>query len=136
MQPSELPLAAAWLGADGEPVAALRRCGDDRVGPLSLRDLSGTAGWRTSEDHESGSTTFPLPSPPRAWRAGTRGPQCFRPDRSYLLKAYGGQDGLSSYTIVLTLTSADLTALRPGQVWAGGRAMSLGEFEELAEDSC
>ncbi|MFJ9151373.1 hypothetical protein ACIRP7_25700 [Streptomyces sp. NPDC102270] len=41
-----------------------------------------------------------------------------------------------SYNGIVTFTAADLAALEPGQVWADDRAMSLGEFEELAEDSC
>ncbi|WP_316775188.1 hypothetical protein [Streptomyces sasae] len=36
----------------------------------------------------------------------------------------------------VTFTAGYLAALQPGQVWADDRAMSLGEFEKLAEDSC
>ena len=33
-------------------------------------------------------------------------------------------------------TTDDLGRLRPGQVWADDRAMSVEEFEKLAEKSC
>ena len=50
--------------------------------------------------------------------------------------AYGGTSGFSNYNIELHFTSADLSDLRTGQVWAEGRAMSRSEFEKLADDSC
>jgi hypothetical protein len=49
--------------------------------------------------------------------------------------AFGKAEPDYDYTGAVTFTAEDLAALKPGQVWADGRAMSLGEFEKLAEDS-
>lgn len=36
----------------------------------------------------------------------------------------------------VTFTTADLGRLKRGQVWADDRAMSVEEFEKVAEESC
>ncbi|MFF4831592.1 hypothetical protein [Streptomyces sp. NPDC001315] len=50
--------------------------------------------------------------------------------------SFGKAEFNYEYTGIVTFRATDLHPLRRGQVWADGRAMSLGEFERLAEDSC
>ncbi|MFJ9247129.1 hypothetical protein [Streptomyces sp. NPDC101776] len=153
--PARLPLAAAWLGTDGQPVALVKPCGHDRAGDIDLGSwteeetadgVSGTAespslgtGWRTPlvgpPMEPFGTTTFPLFEPPRSWRTEATGPQMLAPGRTYSLtfKVYG--TGVE-YTGDLYFTAKDLTSLRPGQVWADDRAMSRDDFDDLVDDKC
>ncbi|WP_052425120.1 hypothetical protein [Streptomyces fulvoviolaceus] len=137
-----LPLAAVRLDASGAPQAVLRPCGDDLIHGLSLtgapaeedsdRNLSG---WKVPGERHGSDAEFPLFEPPAAWRAQAVGQQRVIPTYSYRL-AFGKGESDYEYTGLVTFRAADLAALEPGHVWADGRAMSLGEFEELAEDSC
>ncbi|MFE7840037.1 hypothetical protein ACFU53_29470 [Streptomyces sp. NPDC057474] len=137
----DLPLAAVTVNADGAPRALIRPCGDAGYQGLDLdgwtssdEDETVTTGWDT-EGERSGDAEFPLFSPPAAWKAEPRGEQRLLPGRSYLLSfgQYGSGDDLNGK---VAFTAADIAGLEPGQVWADDRAMSLEEFEELAEESC
>ncbi|MDX3780113.1 hypothetical protein [Streptomyces europaeiscabiei] len=57
-----------------------------------------------------------------------------RSGHTYRFVFYGQTDDDANGTVMFT--TADLRRLKPGQVWADDRAMSLEEFEELAEKSC
>ncbi|MFI0964737.1 hypothetical protein ACH4S8_25590 [Streptomyces sp. NPDC021080] len=137
-----LPLAAVRLDTEGVPRAVLRPCGDDLIGGLSLVGTpAGTdsgrnrSGWKVPGDRHVTDTEFPLFSPPSAWRARATGQQRLVPDYTYEL-GFGKAEFNYEYTGNVTFRAADLATLKPGQVWADDRAMSLGEFERLAEDSC
>ncbi|MEV0522138.1 hypothetical protein AB0I66_01835 [Streptomyces sp. NPDC050439] len=54
------------------------------------------------------------------------------PGRTYSL----GFKASSSYQAHVYFTADDLASLRPGQVWADGRAMSTEDFAELVDDKC
>lgn len=137
-----LPLAGVRAGTDGAPYALLRPCGDDSYRGLALdgrpddvgADGPVTTGWDVRRKSLSGDAEFPLFSPPDAWRARHRGAQRLVSGHTYSL-AFGRYPD-SDYTGTVTFTAKDIARLKPGRVWADGRAMSLGEFEELAEDSC
>ncbi|MFI6548365.1 hypothetical protein ACIBO9_34500 [Streptomyces prunicolor] len=153
--PAQLPLAAAWLGTDGQPVVLVKPCGHDRAGDIDLGSwteeemadaASGTAespdsetGWRTPligpPMEPFGTTTFPLFEPPRSWRTEATGPQKLAPGRTYSLTFKVLGTGVK-YTGDLYFTEKDLTSLRPGQVWADDRAMSRDDFDDLVDDSC
>ncbi|PWI20480.1 hypothetical protein DI272_15180 [Streptomyces sp. Act143] len=137
----DLPLAAVRVGADGRPWALIRPCGDDSYREPDLEGRAGrteagavASGWSTDGEAE-GDDEFPLFAPPPAWKARPVGAQRLLPDHTYVL-AFGHYITGDSYNGIVSFTAADLTALKPGQVWADDRPMSLGEFEELAEDSC
>ncbi|MFF7983799.1 hypothetical protein ACFZDK_32590 [Streptomyces sp. NPDC007901] len=137
----DLPLAAVRAGADGAPYALIRPCGDDHYQGLSLdgrargaADGPVTTGWDIKGER-AGDAGFPLFSPPAKWRARHRGAQKLLPRHHYTL-GFGHYVTGDSYNGIADFTTEQITALKPGQVWADGRAMSLGEFERLAEDSC
>jgi hypothetical protein len=137
----DLPLAAVRVGADGVPWALIRPCGDDSYRGPDLGDQPRgdeeapvTSGWDT-EGERAGDAEFPLFSPPATWKARPVGAQELLPGHDYVL-AFGHYVTGDSYNGTVTFSAADLATLKPGQVWADDRAMSLGEFEELAEDSC
>ncbi|MGW7205309.1 hypothetical protein [Streptomyces sp. NPDC054837] len=135
----DLPLAGVRAGADGVPHALLRPCGDDSYRKPTLqgaaRDgLVGTV-WAVRSTKLDGDADFPLFSPPSAWNARHRGAQRLLPNRHYTLR-FGHYVTGDSYNGIVEFTAEDIERLEPGQVWADDRVMSLGEFEELAEDSC
>ncbi|MET9891447.1 hypothetical protein ABZZ47_14740 [Streptomyces sp. NPDC006465] len=136
------PLAAVRLDTEGAPRAVLRPCGDDLIQGLSLvgapagRDSGrNRSGWQVRGKRHGSDVEFPLFSPPSAWRARTAGQQRLVPDYTYEL-GFGKAEFNYEYTGTVTFRAADLATLKPGQVWADDRVMSLGEFERLAEDSC
>ncbi|MGW1160598.1 hypothetical protein ACWD5Q_16385 [Streptomyces sp. NPDC002513] len=137
----DLPLAAVGPGADGAPNALIRPCGDDAYQGPALDGQADSAagglvttGWDTEGEH-TGDAVFGLFTPPARWHARHRGAQRLLPDHSYTL-SFGHYVTGDSYNGVVTFSARDIAALRPGQVWADGRAMSRGEFEKLAADSC
>lgn len=135
-----LPLAAIRLDASGAPEAVLRPCGDDLIQGLSLTGApedseQNLSGWRVPGKRHGADAEFPLFVPPSAWRARSAGQQRLVAGYTYEL-AFGKAEFNYEYTGTVTFRAADLTALKPGQVWADDRAMSLGEFEKLAERSC
>ncbi|SNX64249.1 hypothetical protein SAMN06272735_6065 [Streptomyces sp. TLI_55] len=137
----DLPLAAVRIGADGQPWALIRPCGDDSYLEPDLEGRAGrtesgavASGWSTDGEAE-GDAEFPLFTPPPAWTAQPVGAQRLLSDHTYVL-AFGHYVTGDSYNGIVTFTAADLATLEAGQVWADGRPMSLGEFEELAEGSC
>ncbi|MDV9169858.1 hypothetical protein R6V09_06865 [Streptomyces sp. W16] len=138
----DLPLAGVRLGADGAPHALIRPCGDDSYQTPSLDGWAGgiddgpvTTGWDVRKENLRGDADFPLFSPPAAWRARHRGEQRLLPKHHYSLR-FGHYITSDSYNGIVDFTTEQITALKPGQVWADDKAMSLGEFEKLAEDSC
>ncbi|MFI6459851.1 hypothetical protein [Streptomyces sp. NPDC050528] len=138
----DLPLAGIRLGADGAPYALIRPCGDDSYQSPSLDGTTASAqggpvttGWDVRKEKLRGDVEFPLFSPPAAWQARHRGEQRLLPKHTYSL-VFGHYITGDSYNGIVEFTTEQITALRPGQVWADGKAMSLGEFEKLAEDSC
>jgi hypothetical protein len=137
----DLPLAAVLKGTDGEPEVLLRPCGDDAYRGPSLegqadggRASASTTGWQ-AKGTRSGEARFPLFSPPAAWSPRHRGEQRLLPLHTYTL-SFGHYVTGDSYNGVVTFAAEDVATLGADEVWADGRAMSLGEFEGLAEDSC
>ncbi|MEW2495224.1 hypothetical protein AB0942_17075 [Streptomyces nodosus] len=62
----------------------------------------------------------------------TFGRQALLPGLTYAL-AFHGSGG---YMAHVYFTADDLASLRPGQVWADGRAMSTKDFDALVDDKC
>ncbi|MBK3578991.1 hypothetical protein JHN63_35360 [Streptomyces sp. MBT65] len=138
----DLPLAGVRLGADGAPRALIRPCGDDSYQSPSLDGWAVaaeggpvTTGWDVRKEELSGDAEFPLFSPPAAWQARHRGEQRLLPKHHYSLR-FGHYITSDSYNGIVEFSAEQISALKPGQVWADGKAMSLGEFEKLAERSC
>ena len=138
----DLPLAGVRLGADGVPRALIRPCGDDSYQSPSLDGWARgidegpvTTGWDVRKEKLSGDAEFPLFSPPAGWKARHRGEQRLLPKHEYTL-AFGHYITGDSYNGIVEFSTEQIAALKPGQVWADDKAMSLGEFEKLAEDSC
>ncbi|MDX3548048.1 hypothetical protein ACSCB1_13970 [Streptomyces europaeiscabiei] len=141
----ELPLAAVTADADGVPLVLIRPCDDD---PYEDPTLSGWAGAHEDEPSEdeadttvweaagewSGAEEFPLFSPPASWGVEAGDERRPRSGHTYRFVFYSQTDDDANGTVMFT--TADLRRLKPGQVWADDRAMSLEEFEELAEKSC
>ncbi|MGW2559975.1 hypothetical protein ACWCXB_12140 [Streptomyces sp. NPDC001514] len=78
---------------------------------------------------------FPLFEPPEDWDAKPVGEQSLQPELTYTL-VFGKGEFNYEYTGTVEFRASDIGGLRPGHVWADGRAMSRDAFEELAEDSC
>ncbi|MFF4274812.1 hypothetical protein [Streptomyces sp. NPDC001536] len=142
--PAMLSLAAVSLGEDGEPVVTVRPCGDDRVDSLTLDGIPGErpvsydphrTAWQARSDAGIGDVTFPLFAPPRSWGVRPQGAQRLTPGYGYWLES-GPTGGGFPYRVVVSFTTEELAGLGPGEVWADGRAMSRGEFEELVGDVC
>ncbi|MFJ4525085.1 hypothetical protein ACIP4Y_29720 [Streptomyces sp. NPDC088810] len=138
----DLPLAGVRAGADGTPYAVFRPCGDDSYqGPrLDGRARGGgegpvTTGWDAKKEGLHGDAEFPLFGPPAGWRARHRGKQELLPRRHYVL-GFGHYVSGDSYNGVVEFTGEQIGRLRPGQVWADDRVMSLRAFERLAADAC
>ncbi|MEU9441810.1 hypothetical protein AB0D42_13015 [Streptomyces sp. NPDC048304] len=137
----DLPLAGVRAGTDGTPYAVFRPCGDDAYQGPSLEgrprggDGSATTGWDARSEGLHGDTEFPLFAPPAGLHARHRGKQELLPGHDYTV-GFGHYVTGDSYNAVVEFTAAQIARLRPGQVWADGRAMSLGSFERLAEESC
>ncbi len=141
-----LPLAAVHRDSDGHLKALLRPCGDDRIYGLGLRATPtdeeaadadperNFSGWEAHGQRTLTDADFPLFSPPAAWRSRPVGAQELTEEYTYTLGF--GKDGEPYYSGLVKFRAADIERLRPGRVWADDRAMTLGEFEELAEDSC
>ncbi|BCM69684.1 MULTISPECIES: hypothetical protein [Streptomyces] len=138
----DLPLAGVRIAADGTPYAVFRPCGDDGYrGPhLDGRPRGGgegpvTTGWDTDREGLRGDADFPLFGPPAGWRARHRGAQRLLPRHHYVLR-FGHYTGGDSYNGSVEFTGEQIGRLRPGRVWADGRAMSPRAFERLAADAC
>ncbi|MET8949828.1 hypothetical protein [Streptomyces sp. NPDC004533] len=116
-------------GADGAPDALIRPCGDDAYRGPALDGRAGsdagglvTTGWDTHGEH-TGDAAFPLFMPPARWHARHRGARRLLPDHTYTL-SFGHYVTGDSYNGVVTFSAEDFATLRPGQVWADGRATS------------
>ncbi|MGI5458205.1 hypothetical protein ACQEWB_34515 [Streptomyces sp. CA-249302] len=138
----DLPLAGVRMGGDGVPYALIRPCGGDPYMKPSLDGWAGAAddgpsvtGWGVKKENLKGDADFPLFSPPTAWQARQHGARRLLPKHHYTLVFAHYVTG-DSYNGVVDFSTEDVGKLKPGQVWADGRVMSPGEFEELAEDSC
>ncbi|MET9451198.1 hypothetical protein [Streptomyces cinerochromogenes] len=138
----DLPLAGVRVAADGTPYAMVRPCGDDSYQSPSLdgRARAGeegpvTTGWDAKKEGLRGDADFPLFDPPARWQARHRGTQRLLPRHHYVL-GFGHYTGGDSYNGTVEFTGEQIGRLKPGQVWADDRAMSLGAFERLADDSC
>ncbi|KUM73854.1 hypothetical protein [Streptomyces griseorubiginosus] len=142
----DLPLVAVRVDDAGAAEVVLRPCGNDRVLGPSLEGVPSdrfgqedpgrnVSGWEAPGSRRPVDAEFPLFSPPGAWHVLPVGEQRLLSGHTYQL-AFGKDESNYEYTGLVTFTAADLARLTPGQVWADDRAMSLGEFEKLAEDSC
>ncbi|MEU6096055.1 hypothetical protein [Streptomyces sp. NPDC047079] len=136
------PLAAVYRDASGSPRALLRPCGDGLIQGLGLTGQPpgddserNRSGWKAPGKRRGSDADFPLFSPPSAWRTRPAGQHRLVPAYTYEL-GFGKADFTYEYTGMVAFRAADLHRLRTGQVWADNRAMSRGEFEKLAADSC
>ncbi|MGW6746517.1 hypothetical protein ACWGDX_38265 [Streptomyces sp. NPDC055025] len=155
--PPDLGLAALWKGEDGRWWAELRPCGDDLLNSAHLSgrpteeteaagtggspspepepDIDDSTGWRAWSMTPTGRARFPLFAPPESWRAEVTGPREPRPGYTYGLTFRAGADDRVYLGSVFASTE-ELATLRPGQVWADGRAMSMDEFDDVVADQC
>ncbi|MFB7714015.1 hypothetical protein [Streptomyces sp. NPDC056105] len=127
----EAAIEEASLGSVGSPSASqpAQAGTDNQDGSQQPQEDSG---WETGGAKNRGGVVFPLFSPPSEWRARTYGRQALLPGRTYAL----GFHASSSYMAHVYFTADDLASLKPGQVWADGRAMSTNDFAELVDDKC
>lgn len=144
-----LQLIAVYNGADGKPWVAMTPCGRDRItsahvsswpaatGPAPTDQKFGWSAWATGPTAAGGS--FPLFEPPVSWHAKHGGGQRVLPGYTYRVefRSYD-DDGLLGgvYHGHVRFTAEDLAGLEPGEMWAGGRAMSPKKFMELVADEC
>ncbi|WP_234342539.1 hypothetical protein [Streptomyces sp. NRRL B-3648] len=138
----DLPLTGVRAGADGTPYAVFRPCGEDGYqGPHLDGRTRGegdgpiTTGWGSKKEGLHGDAEFPLFDPPAKWRARHRGKREPLPRHEYVL-GFGHYVGGDSYNGVARFTTEQIGRLRPGQVWADDRVMSLRAFERIAADAC
>jgi hypothetical protein len=118
--------AAATDGA-GEDAAATDGAGEDRV-PVD------DGGWEAPRETTlRGRAVFPVLSPPSAWHVEGCGGRELLPGRTYSLSFYAYD---SAYYGDGYFTADDLASLRPGQVWAAGRAMSVDDFAHHVHEVC
>lgn len=138
----DLPLAGVRVAADASAWALIRPCGDDDYRTPSLDGWAGaagngasTTGWEVKQEKLRGDADFPLFSPPADWKARHRGAQRLLPKHHYSL-TFGHYVTGDSYNGIADFSAENIAKLKPGQVWADGRAMSRGAFEKRAADSC
>ncbi|WP_448321390.1 hypothetical protein [Streptomyces sp. CO7] len=157
--PAHLTLVAVTNGEDGRPVAVLQPCDDGGEDIMGMRlgswpsgasrvemDGAGTGGadedrasvddggWETPRGTtHRGRAVIPVLSPPDSWLVEGGGARELLPGRTYSLSFYS-YDGV--YYGDGYFTTQDLASLRPGQVWAAGRAMSVDDFADHVGEVC
>lgn len=141
--PPELHLIAAYTGDDGKPWIMIAPCGQDDIASVSVQgwpDGNPTgpheeSGWRSRRfDPGIGGGSLPLFSPPASWNATADGAQRMLPGYTYSVEFHSPDDGV--YYGKAYFTAEDLAGLEPGEVWAGGRAMTRKQFKEHRADKC
>lgn len=145
--PAQFSLVAAYNGDDGRPWIMLAPCGRNDITSVRVlsrptdRDRSphapGTeqeSGWRSGFDAGIGGGSLPLFEPPASWRVQPDGEQRLLPGRTYHVEFYSPEDG--AYYGQVYFTAEDLAGLEPGEVWAGHRSMTRGEFREHRDHQC
>ncbi|MGW5125946.1 hypothetical protein ACWEQ7_18140 [Streptomyces sp. NPDC004069] len=136
--------------ADSGAIASLRPCGEDRVASVKvqgsvIRDnpdgpVEDLTSWQVrSPQSVQGPEEIQLFHTPDGWTGDPAplGDQRLKATHSYsvdFIVASGG--GGVSYRGVVYFTTADLARLEPGQVWAGGRAMTVEEFQKHTDQKC
>jgi hypothetical protein len=143
----KIPVAALYLD-DGHPTVLFAPCEDSRVTQLTVSDGVRQVWIVYDNDPPEPTTTIRIFTVPAGWTLDKLSAADFTtiaPDHPYRLSAAlnGGIDRATSDSAVdNTFTLADLTALRPDQVWAAGgptsapAAMSRDEFRRLAAAPC
>ncbi|MGE7391759.1 hypothetical protein ACQKM2_40430 [Streptomyces sp. NPDC004126] len=149
---ADLSLISVGIGADGTPQVTMAPCGKDAIGTASLhiRDSTTPApgapqptvttpltdGWMAGGSPLApGRVTFPLFSPPATWAVREWGAErSLKPGHRYSLSFHA--PGFADYSGHVSFTAEDLAGLGPGEVWAGGRAMSPKKFRKLVADEC
>uniref|UniRef100_A0AAU2JXM1 Lipoprotein n=1 Tax=Streptomyces sp. NBC_00049 TaxID=2903617 RepID=A0AAU2JXM1_9ACTN len=164
--PARLDLVAAYNGDDGKPWIMLAPCGRDDITWVSMSsrptDPTGSAGptasteptgpteptaspsapsaerdsgwWSSRIDPGIRGGSLPLFEPPASWRARSHGAQRLLPGDRYGVEFYSPDDG--AYYGEVSFTAEDLAGLEPGEVWAGGRAMTRSDFREHRAGRC
>ncbi|MER5477285.1 hypothetical protein ABT026_09910 [Streptomyces sp. NPDC002734] len=111
----------------GEDGAGTEGAGEDRA---SVED----GGWEVPRGMtHRGRAVISVLSPPDSWLVEGGGARELLPGRTYSLSFYS-YDG--EYYGDGAFTADDLASLRPGQVWAAGRAMSVDEFADQVGEVC
>ncbi|MFD9409415.1 hypothetical protein ACFWBN_20695 [Streptomyces sp. NPDC059989] len=160
---ADLPLISVHNGVDGTPQVTMVPCGKDAIGTADFYvhresaaspgtaapSLGSTApspaatplpvsedGWMAGGSPLApGTVSFPLFSPPASWAVREWGEnRRLEPGRRYGLRFHA--PGFADYSGTVRFTAEDLAGLKPGEVWAGGRAMSPKKFRALVEDKC
>ncbi|MFE5208421.1 hypothetical protein [Streptomyces sp. NPDC056600] len=120
------PDDAGTESAGGDDAGA-EGAGQDRA---SVED----GGWEVPRGMtHRGRAVIPVLSPPDSWLVEGGGGRELLPGRTYSLSFYS-YDG--EYYGDGAFTADDLASLRPGQVWAAGRAMSVDEFADQVGEVC
>ncbi|MCE0446707.1 hypothetical protein LT493_25295 [Streptomyces tricolor] len=104
-------------------------------GPAAAREGPVTTGWDTDREGLRGDADFRSSARPPAGGARHRGAQRLLPRHHYVLR-FGHYTGGDSCNGSVEFTGEQIGRLRPGRVWADGRAMSPRAFERLAADAC
>ncbi|OIJ68323.1 hypothetical protein WN71_007825 [Streptomyces mangrovisoli] len=147
--PPERDLIAIRLTADGDPMASLRPCGEDRVtsvevlGSAVRDDPDGPVEDLTSWEVQSprsvqGPQEIRLFHTPDGWTGDPAplGDQRIKATHSYSVAFIVSSGGGVSYRGVVDFTVADLARLQRGHVWSDDRAMTAEEFREHTAKEC
>ncbi|MFE1554402.1 hypothetical protein ACFW6V_05350 [Streptomyces sp. NPDC058734] len=152
---ADLSLISVGIGADGTPQVTMAPCGKDAIGTASFfvreratlppgapqptvttPQTASEEGWMAGGSPlATGRVTFSLYSPPASWAVREWGAERhLKPGRTYSLSFHA--PGFADYSGTVRFTAEDLARLGPGEVWAGGRAMSPKKFRKLVADEC
>lgn len=121
-------------GTRGTETDGAETRGTETGGAGEGRVAGGDGGWESPRGMtHSGRAVFPVLSPPASWLVEEGGTRELLPGRTYSLSfyAYDGQ-----YVGDGDFTADDLASLRPGELWAAGRAMSVDDFAEHVHAVC
>ncbi|MFE6909154.1 hypothetical protein [Streptomyces erythrochromogenes] len=145
--PPRYDLVAAYNGDDGKPWIMLAPCGRNDITSVHVSSWPTDpgrspytpgagleSGWWADIDPAIGGGSLPLFAPPASWSVLPHGEQRLLPGYRYNVDFYSPEDGV--YYGEVYFTAEDLAGLKPGEVWAGDRAMTRKAFREYRADKC
>ncbi|MEU1203233.1 hypothetical protein ABZ446_44505 [Streptomyces sp. NPDC005813] len=147
--PPERELIGIRPTADSGGLASLRPCGEDRVASVEvlgsvIRDnldgpVEDLTSWRVRSPRSvQGPEEIKLFETPDSWTGDPAplGDQRLKATHGYSVDFIVASGDGVSYRGVVSFTAADLARLERGQVWAGGRAMTVEEFQKHTDQEC
>ncbi|MEV7778484.1 hypothetical protein [Kitasatospora sp. NPDC088351] len=117
---------------NGQPVVLLRTCGDEAYAYITVSEHRSDSWLSLTPQKAHRATSFPLFQPPAGWSAKGATPPPLTDGTSYYVEVRTTEPAYSS----VSFTSLDISGLKPGQVWAGGRTWAIEEFDRHVRDKC